>query len=144
MFKVADAENTMVTFSFEKLDAYIYARELVKGIYELQRAFPKEEMFALGSQVRRAAASITANIAEGCGRSSAKEKIHFIEIAFGSLTEAFSELQIAQDLSYITEDELNNLRPQFSLVARILTGLRKSYDDSPNPKPKTSNDPLKS
>lgn len=122
----------MITFSFEKLDAYVNARELVKGIYELQNKFPKEELFALGSQVRRAAASIIANIAEGCGRNSIKEKSHFIEIAFGSLTESFSELQIAQDLGYITEDEFNNLRPQFTQVARILSGLRKSYTEQIN------------
>ena len=132
---MADAENNMMTFSFEKLDAYVYARDLVKGIYELQSRFPKEEKYALGDQVRRAAASIIANIAEGCGRNSMKEKIHFIEIAFGSLTESFSELQIAQDMGYITENELNNLRPQFSHVAKILSGLRKSYMDSITPKP---------
>ena len=132
---MADAENNMVTFSFEKLDAYVYSRDLVKEIYKLQKRFPKEEIYALGDQVRRAAASITANIAEGCGRSSAKEKVHFVEIAFGSLTESFSELQIAQDLGYITEDELNNLRPKFSQVARILSGLRKALTDSINLKP---------
>lgn len=126
------SEKNMITFSFEKLDAYVNARELVKGIYELQNKFPKEELFALGSQVRRAAASIIANIAEGCGRNSIKEKSHFIEIAFGSLTESFSELQIAQDLGYITEDEFNNLRPQFTQVARILSGLRKSYTEQIN------------
>ena len=126
------SEKNMITFSFEKMDAYVNARELVKGIYELQNKFPKEELFALGSQVRRAAASIIANIAEGCGRNSIKEKSHFIEIAFGSLTESFSELQIAQDLGYITEDEFNNLRPQFTQVARILSGLRKSYTEQIN------------
>jgi four helix bundle protein len=78
---MANAENNTVTFSFEKPDAYINARELVKGIYELQRKFPKEEFSVLGSQVWRAAASITANIAEGCGRNSNKEKAHFIESA---------------------------------------------------------------
>ena len=92
---MADSDINTATFSFEKLDAYIYARELVKSIYQLQRKFPKEEVYALGDQVRRAATSITANIAEGCGRNSLLEKKRFIEIAFGSLTESFSELQIA-------------------------------------------------
>jgi four helix bundle protein len=124
---MADADNNLVTFSFEKLDAYVYSRDLVKEIYKLQKRFPKEEVYALGDQVRRAAASITANIAEGCGRSSIKEKHHFIEIAFGSLTESFSELQTAQDLGYITEDELDRLRPKYTQVAKILSGLRKSY-----------------
>jgi len=123
---VADAVDKTTTFSFERLEAYIHARTLVKEIYRLQGRFPKEERYALGDQVRRAAASITANIAEGCGRSSNKEKVRFIEIAFGSLTEAFSELQIAQDLQYITEDEFDELRPYFSQVARMMSGLRKS------------------
>ena len=111
---MADAENSTITFSFERLEAYIQARGLVKEIYKLQKCFPKEEKYALGDQVRRAATSITANIAEGCGRNSPKEKARFIEIAFGSLTEVFSELQIAQDLEYITENDLNELRPYFS------------------------------
>ena len=64
---------------------------LVKDIYLLQNTFPKEERYALGDQVRRAATSITANLAEGSGRQSVKEKIHFIEIAFGSMTEVFCE-----------------------------------------------------
>ena len=80
-----------VTFSFEKLKLYQVARALVKEIYVLQNSFPKEEKYALGDQVRRAATSITANLAEGSGRQSVKEKIHFIEIAFGSMTEVFCE-----------------------------------------------------
>ena len=73
------------TFSFEKLKVYQVARALVKDIYVLQNSFPKEERYALGDQVRRAATSITANLAEASGRQSVKEKIHFIEIAFGSM-----------------------------------------------------------
>ena len=132
---MADAQHSKITFTFEKLDAYTYARALVKEIYVLQKQFPKEETFALGDQVRRAAASITANIAEGCGRNSVKEKSRFLEIAFGSLTESFSELLTAQDLGYISEEQLDNLRPQFSHVAKILSGLRKSCNDSLNLKP---------
>lgn len=132
---MADAQHSKKTFTFEKLDAYMYARTLVKEIYVLQKHFPKEETSALGDQVRRAAASITANIAEGCGRNSVKEKSRFLEIAFGSLTESFSELLTAQDLGYITEEQLDNLRPPFSHVATILSGLRKSYNDSLNLNP---------
>ena len=78
-------------FSFENLKVYQLARQLVKDVYILQNKFPKEERYALGDQVRRAATSITANLAEGSGRQSLKEKIHFIEIAFGSMTEVFCE-----------------------------------------------------
>lgn len=113
-------------FSFENLRVYQLARELVKDVYILQNTFPKEERYALGDQIRRAAVSITANLAEGSGRDSLKEKIRFIEIAFGSMTEVFCELQTACDLKYITEDQLNNLRPQFTEIAKMLSGLRTS------------------
>ena len=113
-------------FSFEKLKVYKEARELVKNVYLLQDKFPKEERFALGDQVRRAAVSITANLAEGSGRQSPKEKVRFIEIAFGSMTEVFCELQTACDLGYITTEQLDGLRPQFTEVAKMLSGLRSS------------------
>lgn len=115
-------------FSFEGLEVYQTARLLVKGIYLLQNKFPTEEKFALGDQIRRAATSITSNIAEGSGRNSIKEKIHFIEIAFGSMTESFSQLQNAQDLGYVTEEEIDTLRPLFNAVAAQLSGLRNSFN----------------
>ena len=117
-----------VTFSFEKLKVYQVARALVKDIYVLQNSFPKEEKYALGDQVRRAATSITANLAEGSGRQSVKEKIHFIEIAFGSMTEVFCELQTACDLNYIEEEQLDALRRQFTEVAKMMSGLKKTFE----------------
>lgn len=114
------------TFSFENLRVYKVARELVKSIYLVQNKFPKEERYALGDQIRRAAVSITANLAEGSGRQSVKEKIHFIEIAFGSMTEVFCELQIACDLNYIIIDDFDALRSQFTEVAKMLSGLRNT------------------
>ncbi|MBQ0019129.1 MAG: four helix bundle protein [Bacteroidales bacterium] len=115
-------------FSFEDLEAYKVARLLVRDVYLLQNKFPMEERFALGDQIRRSITSVTSNIAEGSGRKSYKEKIHFIEIAFGSMTEAFSQLQNAQDLGYITELEVENLRPQFNHVAALLSLLRKDFE----------------
>ena len=114
-------------FSFEDLEVYSKARSLVKDIYLLQKQFPADERYALGDQVRRAAVSITANIAEGSGRTSIKEKIHFIEISFGSMMEVFCELQTACDLKYITEQQFDSLRPQFTDVAKMLSGLRNSF-----------------
>ena len=111
-------------FSFENLKVYQLARQLVKDVYLLQNSFPKEERYALGDQVRRAAVSITANLAEGSGRQSLKEKIRFIEIAFGSMTEVFCELQTACDLNYIHTEQLDALRPQFTEIAKMLSGLR--------------------
>ena len=119
-------------FSFEGLEVYGAARELVRDVYRLQHKFPKTETYALGDQIRRSASSVTSNIAEGSGRNSFKEKSHFIEIAYGSLMEAFSQLQIAQDLGYISEDDINIIRPQFISVAKMLSGL-KNYFDNNNP-----------
>ena len=113
-------------FSFENLKVYQVARALVKDVYILQNSFPKEEKYALGDQVRRAAVSITAYLADGSGRQSVKEKIHFIEIAFGTMTEVFCELQTACDLGYIQLEELDALRPQFTEVAKMLSGLRNT------------------
>lgn len=115
-------------FSFENLDAYKVARLLVRDVYRLQNKFPIEEKYALGDQIRRSSTSITSNIAEGSGRTSIKEKIHFIEIAFGSLMESFSQLQNAQDLGYIEESDVEALRPQFNHVAALLSNLRKSFE----------------
>jgi four helix bundle protein len=119
-------------FSFENLKVYKQARELVKDIYLLQNTFPKEERYALGDQIRRAATSITANLAEGSGRQSIKEKIHFIEIAFGSMTEVFCELQTACDLEYINEFQFEALRPKFTEVAKMLSGLRNTFQQQLN------------
>ena len=115
-------------FAFENLRVYEETRTFVKEIYLLQNRFPKEEKYALGDQVRRAASSILFNIAEGSGRVSLKEKIHFIEISYGSLMESFSEIQTAQDLGYIKEDEVEAIRPRFIAVAKMLSGLKSSYE----------------
>ena len=120
------------SFSFENLEAYKVAMDLVVEIYKLQKTFPREELFALGDQIRRSASSITSNIAEGSGRNSYKEKIHYLEIAFGSMTESFSQLQIAVELGYISNDDIESLRPQFNRVAALLSLLKRSYEKSLN------------
>ncbi len=119
-------------FAFENLEAYKVARVLVRDVYRLQDKFPKEERYALGDQIRRSSTSITSNIAEGAGRNSYKEKIHFVEIAFGSMTECFSQLQNAQDLGYIRDEEVEALRPQFNHVAALLSLLKRSYEEKLN------------
>lgn len=115
-------------FSFENLEVYKVARVLVRDVYRLQNKFPKEERYALGDQIRRSITSITSNIAEGAGRNSLKEKIHFIEIAFGSMTESFSQLQNAQDLGYITEEDVETIRPLYNHVAALLSLLKRSFE----------------
>ena len=114
-------------FSFENLEVYSKIRNLIKYIYQLQEKFPKEERYGLGDQVRRAVVSVSANLAEGSGRNSLKEKIHFVEISYGSLMEVFCELQAACDLEYITTEQFNSLRPQITDIAKMLSGLRNSF-----------------
>ena len=116
-------------FSFEGLEVYMAARVLVRDVYLLQQKFPKTEMYALGDQIRRSSSSVTSNIAEGSGRNSFKEKTHFIEIAYGSLMEAFSQLQLAQDLGYLTEHDIDTIRPSFVNVAKMLSGLKSYFEN---------------
>ena len=116
----------MDPFYFKKLDVYNYSSELVEYIYRLLKNFPPEEKYALCSQLRRAVISIPSNIAEGFGRVSSKEKIHFIEIAYGSLMEVFCQLELSQRLSYISEEDSKEGREKIEIIARLLSSLRFS------------------
>lgn len=115
-----------VIFSFEKLDVWQESRALVKDIYAIIRKFPSEERYALSDQIKRAVISIPSNIAEGSGRVSIKEKIHFTEIAYGSLMETFCQIQIARDLNYINDSILETIKIKIYLIAKMLSGMR--YD----------------
>ena len=98
----------MEIFGYRKLIAYQKAKEIVKRTYKLLKKFPVEERYAMCDQLRRAVLSITSNIAEGVNRFSVKDKAHFIEIAYGSLMEVSSQIEIAEELEYIsTEDRMS-------------------------------------
>lgn len=114
-------------YSFETLKAWQEARKLVVSVYRLLDSFPKFEKYALCDQICRAIVSVPSNLAEGSGRSSLKEQIHFIEISYGSLMEAYNQLIIAADLKYIDEQSLESLKPDIDTVAKLLNGLRSSY-----------------
>lgn len=117
----------MEVFSYRKLIAYQNGKEVVKRTYQLLKKFPAEERYAMCDQLRRASVSITSNIAEGVNRFSVKDKIHFIEIAFGSLMEVSSQFEIAEDLGYITTNDRLSMDELVKEVARLLSGLRNSY-----------------
>ncbi len=121
----------MDTYQFEKLTAWQKAKELTISVYHLVAQFPQYEQFALSSQLRRAAISIPSNIAEGCGRVSKKEKIHFLEISYGSLMETYCQLQIALELGYISDEDLEKIKPLFFETTRLISGLRNSYIPKP-------------
>lgn len=117
----------MFCFSFERLDVYHKSRGLVIAVYEIIDNLPQTEKYCICSQLRRAIVSVPSNIAEGCGRNSYKEKIHFFEIAYGSLFESYCQLEICRDLGFISEEVLNSMKDQFYSVARMLNAIVKSY-----------------
>ena len=113
-------------FYFKKLDVYNYSKVLVISIYKLLENYPQEEKFAICSQIRRAAVSVPSNIAEGFGRTSPKEKIHFLEISYGSLMEVSCQIEISHDLGYIDKVDLDSINLQIDTIARLLSSLRFS------------------
>ena len=117
----------MELFGYRKLIVYKKSKELVRQTYLLLTKFPSIEKHAMCNQLRRASISITSNIAEGVNRSSAKEKVHFIEVSFASLMEVSSQFEIAEELGYITTEERISIDKLIEEIARLLSGLRKSY-----------------
>lgn len=112
--------------AYKKLVVYQKAKKLVLLVYALLRKFPVEEKFALCDQLRRAIVSVPSNITEGLSRYSEKEKVHFLEIAFGSLMEVECQLEIAKDLLYITEEEYKEIDLEIADEAKILAGMRSN------------------
>lgn len=111
--------------NFKELKVWQKGRKFVKDIYILTRKFPKEELFVLTSQMRRAAISISSNIAEGSGRGSDKDFARFIDIATGSSFELESQIYVACDLEYFSEDELDVYLDKIQEIQRMLFHFKK-------------------
>lgn len=120
----------MDVFGYRRLIAYQKAKEVVKRTYKLLKKFPVEERYAMCDQLRRAAVSITSNIAEGVNHYSVKDKSHFIEVAFGPLMEVSSQFEIAEELGYITTEDRMSMDELVKEDARLLSGLQSSYKPS--------------
>lgn len=123
-------------YNYKKLDVYQESKKLVTMVYSLLKKFPREEQYALCDQLRRAVISVPSNIAEGFGRYSSKEQVHFFEIAYGSLREVDCQMDIACDLAYISPSEQSEVETQVNKVSAILAGLRNkrlSSSSTPNP-----------
>ena len=120
----------MEVFSYRKLIAYQKAKDVVKRTYKLLKQFPAEERYAMCDQLRRASVSVTSNIAEGVNRYSVKDKSHFIEMAYGSLMEVSSQFEIAEELGFISCDDRLSMDQLIEEVARLLSGLQKTYKPS--------------
>lgn len=111
---------------FTDLKVWQKGHRLVILVYEITKEFPNEEKFSLVSQMRRAASSVTSNVAEGFGRRTYKEKIHFYYQAQGSLIELKNQMFIARDVEYIFRDTFSQLMGNADNVHRLLQGLIKS------------------
>jgi four helix bundle protein len=110
----------------QKLDLWRRAIDFVVAIYRLTEQFPKEEKFGLTSQLRRAAVSVAANVAEGAARTSTKEFRQFLSHSQGSASEVGTELLIALRLKYLSETDFKSLDKELDDVGRMITGLSQS------------------
>jgi four helix bundle protein len=108
--------------TFEDLEAYQVAREFRKAMYRVARRLPEEEKYALASQIRRAAVSLTNNIAEGHGRFHYLEQIRFCLQSRGSLQELIDDLNVCDDEQYLEADEISQLKQQAWRVYQLLNG----------------------
>ncbi len=113
-------------FKFEKLDVWQKAIEYADLIYRVTQGFPAEERFGLTSQLRRSAVSISSNIAEGSSRSSDTDMARFIEIAYGSLLESVSELEIAKRQRFLKNDMFGKAYKMAEHLAKMLSGFRRT------------------
>jgi four helix bundle protein len=109
--------------SYKDLQVWQKAIQIVKKLYIITKEFPKEEIYSLTSQMRRAAVSIPSNIAEGKSRQSIKEYIQFLYIALGSISELETLIVISKELNYIERKTENELLEELELVGKMLRGL---------------------
>jgi four helix bundle protein len=114
--------------SYQELTVWQKAMDLAVACYQATKLFPKDELYGLTCQIRRAATSIPANIAEGQGRQHTKEFLHFLSIARGSSKEVETHLILSQRVGLLQEDQLKQLLQQTEEVSRMLAGLKSSLE----------------
>ena len=113
---------------FKKLEVWRIARGLNKLIYVTTRNFPKDEIYGLTSQVRRAVVSIASNIAEGCGRRTSKDFVQFLHNAIGSIKEVECQIFIAKDLGYLMDDGFDEIMEELDKLGKKLNLLIKHVE----------------
>ena len=116
----------MYKYSFEKLVVWQNARELTKELYKITSAFPSDERFGLVSQIRRAAISVSSNIAEGSSRKTEKDQAHFYTIAYSSLVELLNQLILSFDLEFLEHEKYEDLRERVEVISNKLNKLRNA------------------
>ena len=113
-------------YSFEKLLVWQDARKFVAFVYAITKNFPKEELYGLTNQIRRASVSIPSNIAEGSSRSSAKDQAYFSQLSYSSLMETLNHFYIAFDLGYLSQETLDITKDHVFKLSNMINGLRKN------------------
>ena len=113
-----------------KLRAFELADEVAILVYRVTAGFPKEELFGLTSQLRRAAVSVPSNIVEGCTRDSEAEYLRFLNIAFGSLRELHYQLSLSKRFGFLRNQDLSLLEPKIVETEKVLNGLIRALRDN--------------
>lgn len=112
--------------NFKELIVWQKSRSLVKDVYKLTQKFPADERFGLAQQIRRASVSVSSNIAEGSGRGTNNDFLHFIDIANGSAFEVETQLYLALDLEYISQTEFEEITSKLLDVEKLIYNFKKS------------------
>ncbi len=113
-------------FPHEKLVTWQLAKVLAKQVYMMTSTYPKEERFGRVDQMRRAAVSVMSNLAEGCGRTGARDQAHFSQLAFSSLLELEAQYQLSLDLGFLGKDEYQAIRGAIMDLVKKISALRAS------------------
>jgi four helix bundle protein len=131
-------------YSFEDLKVWQRSMDLVDAAYELTESWPRREMFGLTNQLRRASVSVASNIAEGQGRKSRKDFLRFLDIAYGSLMEARTQLMIGSRREFSSIEQTNPVLSMTDEIGRMLNGLKRSLRtaETDNQQPTTDNSAL--
>ncbi len=124
----------MFVYSFERLEVWRLSMDLTAEVYAVTNKFPFREQYGLSHQVRRAAVSVSSNLAEGSGRTSKKDQAHFFSMAYSSLMEVLNQLILSRRIGYVDEIELASLRSAIETLSKKIAALRKT---ALNPKPST-------
>ena len=119
----------MTITSYRGLEAWKQAMRVARTIYELTKQWPREEIYGLTNQIRRSAVSVPANIAEGQGRTTTREFLHHLSIAYGSLCETETHALLAQSLGYLDKDAADKLLTQTAEVGKLINGLSFSLEE---------------
>jgi four helix bundle protein len=112
---------------YTELEVWLETRKLTNLVYDKTKVFPKEEIYGLTNQIRRCAVSIPSNIAEGVGRQSSKETLHFLHISRGSLYEIETQFYLSLDQNYISESDFEIITTQVETCKKLINGFINYY-----------------